>query len=76
MVEQQMTDELMKRRADIFCKKQIPVHITKKDLGWLNGFIKEVGADFIILNEFKLGEMPVFFLEIKNIETFTKEVGG
>ncbi len=70
-----MIDEkTIKDRAEVYSKKQIPVHITKYDGEWLNGFITEVNADFLMINEFKKELMPVFFKEIINIETYTREV--
>lgn len=69
------TDEkIIEDRAKIYSKKHIPVHITKHDGEWLNGLITEISSDFIMLNEFQNKLMPVFFKEIKNIQTYTKEV--
>ena len=67
-------DEMIEDRAKIYSSKTIPVHITKNDGEWLNGFIEEVSIDFLMLKEFKKGLMPVFFSEIRNIETYTREV--
>ncbi len=64
--------EVIKKRCEVYQEKNIPVHITKKDLRWMNGFIKEVSADFIMLDEFKDGPSPIFFSEILNVETFTR----
>ena len=68
-----MTEELMiEEKAKVFSDKKIQVHITKKNGSWLNGSITELNADFLMLQELKEGLMPVFFLEIKNIQTLTK----
>jgi len=72
-----MTDtetEIIKDRANVYSKKQIPVHITKHDGEWLNGFITEVSDEFLMLDEFQNKIMPVFFREIKNIQTYINEV--
>lgn len=63
-------DKMIEDRARVYSSKTIPVHITKTDGEWLNGFIEEVSSDFLMLKEFKKGLMPVFFLQIKNIETY------
>lgn len=65
-----MNEELMviKRKAQFYKDKNICVHISKK-IGWIhNGFIKEISSDFLILDDEREGEMPIFFLEIKEIE--------
>lgn len=67
-------EQIIKDRAEIYSNKQIPVHITKHDGEWLNGFVTEVSDEFLMLDEFQNKIMPVFFREIKNIQTYTKEV--
>lgn len=69
-----MNDEMIKDKAKVYLEKQIPVHITKNDGEWLNGFIEEVSPDFLMIKEFKKELMPVFYTEIVNLETYTKEV--
>lgn len=61
-------------KCKIFLDKQVPVHITRNDKSWANGFIKEVGSTFITLEEFKQGRLVIFFSEIYQIETYTKEI--
>ena len=41
--------EVMIKTAKIYSERNIPVHITKKNKHWLNGFIREVNEDFLIL---------------------------
>jgi len=65
-----INDKLIKDKATIFSKKKIPVHINKKDGEWLNGIIKEVNSKFLMIDEYKKKLMPVFFVEIVNIEPF------
>lgn len=68
--------EGLKTKAKYFFTNLIPVHINlKKDKVWLNGKIEELSADFFILNEFKKGKLPVFFIDIYDIEMF-EEVNG
>ena len=56
--------------SQVYFEKKIPVHITKKDGEWLNGLISEVNSDFLMIKEFKKGEIPVFFLQIQEIERY------
>lgn len=69
-----MDEKMINETAQVYLKKEIPVHITKHDGEWLNGFIKEMGSNFFMIEEFKKERMPVFFSDILNIETYTKEV--
>lgn len=70
-----INDNMIQEKAKIYSEKQIPVHIVKHNGEWLNGFIDEVNADFLMVREFKKELMPVFFKEINYIETYTKERG-
>ncbi len=71
MTDDETTNELkIQKTAQIFFEKQLPVHVSKKNDGWWNGYIQEVCADFIMLNEFKKGLMPIFFIEIVDIESY------
>ena len=60
----------VKRRIQVFFDKEIPVHIVTNSDSWINGFITEVGADFFMVNDRKMGEIPLFFLDIHILETF------
>lgn len=62
------------QKLRVFKDKEIPVHIKTHSDKWVNGFVKEVGSDFVIIEEFKYGEYLVFFREIFTLETYTKEV--
>lgn len=69
--------EILRKKAAYFLRKKIPVHISLKNGRWLNGNIKEIKPDFLVLNEFKIGKQPVFFIEIfqNGIEEFKKGGG-
>ena len=67
-------NEMNNEKAQVFLEKQIPVHIVVRDKDWANGFIKEIGSNFLILDEFKKGRLVIFFFEIITMDTFTKEV--
>lgn len=59
------------KKAEFFFQKLQPVHVTYKKGFWRNGFIKEIGTDLLILDDFKEGETVIFFLEISDLEKFT-----
>lgn len=61
-------------RFKVFLDKEIPVHITRKDGSWANGFIKEISSNFIILEEFKQGSIVIFLSEIDKVDSFTREI--
>jgi hypothetical protein len=56
------------KKAKDFYKRNIPVHLLKRDRQWYNGTILELTNDFFILDERKLGRRVVFFLELYDIE--------
>jgi len=68
--------DLLREKANYFYKNNLPVHVIKKNKEWLNGTITEISADFFILKENKEGEVPVFYLEIFDIEKFKEEKNG
>lgn len=62
-----MDYETLQKKAEFFKEKVRPVHISKKDYMFHNGIILEVSSDFLIIEDEKLGELPIFFEEIKYI---------
>lgn len=71
MIENQ--NDLIEKKIRAYSEKQIAVHIVKKNAEWLNGPITEVSEEFFIIDEFKKGQMPVFYSEISYVETYKKE---
>ena len=62
--------EMIKKKAEFYKEKQQKVHITLvQDAGgrFYNGLIKSIGTDFLIIDDFKLGDMMILFGEIENI---------
>ena len=65
-------DEIYKKCK--FYLDGIKVHIKRnKDKGFYNGHVKEVLAEFIMFNDSVLGDLPVFYSEIEDIEPFTEK---
>lgn len=61
---------LLQQKAKLFFNNGQKVHLSFKKDYWKRGHIKEVSADFFILDESLEGELPVFFLELKDIQLF------
>ena len=64
--------ELKSKKANYYLEEQKAVHIILENGRFFNGVIKSVGTDFLLIDDRKLGETCVFFIELKNIEPFTE----
>lgn len=62
------TNEETKKQILYFYKNKIPVHIQKKNSRFYNGLILEYQSDLLILEDEKLGSIPIYFIEIEFIE--------
>ena len=65
MEEQEI--KVLKGKINYFHEKEIDIHIILNSGQFYNGSIIEESADFFILNDFKLGDVPVFYIEIRNV---------
>ena len=63
-----MKNETKYETAKYFFENKRAVHITLRNKRFHNGIILIVKNDFILFDDERLGEMPLFFLEIENIE--------
>lgn len=59
---------IIKNKALYFKKQNLPVHITKKNRWFHNGKILEIEGDMLILDDLKKKAMPIYFIEIEEIE--------
>jgi len=66
----------VKRKIQVFFDKEIPVHIVTKSDSWINGYITEVSSDFCMVWDRKDGKIPVFFLDIRILETFEGDISS
>lgn len=64
--DERINSNIVKTKGFFELKKD--VHILKISREWLNGTIKEISKDYLIMNERKKGEIVVFFLEMFSIE--------
>ena len=67
--------ELLRKKVDIYFILGTKVHIKKTDGIWKRGIIKEISADFFIIEEALQGAMPIFFQELRGIEPFREASG-
>lgn len=58
-------------KIHFFAAKDKPIHFILKNDRWYNGYVTEEGADYAVINEFKLGQQIVFHVEIVDVEGYT-----
>lgn len=68
-----MIDDYDKKRAEVFFKKSIKVHISKKNGEWFNGIITEISNDFFIIRDQLKGNKLILFSELKKPIEFFRE---
>lgn len=61
-------EELIGKKVNIFFKEGTSVHVVLKTKQFFNGKITDMSADFFMLNDRVLGEMPIFYMEVFRIE--------
>jgi len=66
-------DALLKNQLEFYKKNDMKVHILRTDSRFYNGAVLEVQGDMMILDDIKLGPMPLFFMEIDTVEKFTEK---
>jgi hypothetical protein len=60
---------LLKKKVQIFFDKKINVHVTMNNKTFYNGeLIQPVAPDYFMMIDRKLGELPVFFVQVRDIE--------
>lgn len=63
----------LKKKVRYFFESKIPVHIKKKNTYFHNGIILELEGDLLILDDKKNGAMPIYLMEIFDIEKMEEE---
>jgi len=61
-------EEVNKSKAEFYFNSQSSIHITLTTDRFYNGIIKEILDDKLILDDEKLGETVVMFVEIERLE--------
>lgn len=62
--------QLLEKKARSYNSLGTVVHIKFKRGYFMRGKITEVSNEFFMLDERKLGTMPIFYIEINDIEPF------
>ena len=65
--------EVISKKVNYYFKQKSEVHIVLDNNRFYNGLIKSIGTDFIIMEEYRLGEAIVLFAEIKDIEPYEEK---
>ena len=70
-----MTEDIniISQKLNLYKEKKITIHVILKSRQFYNGIVTELGSDFFMIEDRKLGTMPVFFIEVYNIEPYKKE---
>jgi hypothetical protein len=61
-------NELTKTKVKYFYDNKISVHISKNNGFFHNGLILQYVEDYLIIDDEMNGAMPIYFVEIKEIE--------
>jgi len=69
-------NKILREQLQFYKKNSIRVHIEKKNGFFHNGYILEVEGDLLILDDKKLGAMPIHFIEIKILEKYLEKNGS
>ena len=64
---------IIKEKINIFFKDSKQIHISLKAGFFRNGFVKEVNALFLIFKDRQLGDIPIFYSEINDVEPYLEE---
>ena len=67
-------ENLNRRKAKIFLKENLIVHIKKHDGGFYNGRLFEVKENHLIIHDRKIGQLKILLCEIKVLTEY--EVAG
>ena len=73
-INKETDEEILFLTTKFYFDNQKSIHVTYSDGTWNNGDIVEVKQDFFMLNDFEDGIMPIFFIKVKSIKEFKKEV--
>ena len=65
--------QLIERKANFYKDNNKQVHIKLDNGKFRNGFIKYIGIDFLIIQDFENKEWTLFFLEIFDIEDYREK---
>lgn len=59
------------KRAVIYFKENMPVHIVTNSDQWANGYIKEIYDDYLVVYDRVNGRMAIFYADMRIFSLFT-----
>jgi len=71
--EKEEGDNILREQLEFYKKNDVKIHITKTNSMCYGGKILELAGDLLILDDIKLGTMPIHFIEIKVLEKFKEK---
>jgi hypothetical protein len=69
------SDEVKEEKIQTAYDKKLKLHIVLKSQFWRNGYVKELGAGFFIFTDVKIGDEPIFYVELAKVEIYTGDDG-
>ena len=67
------TNDTILKKAQYYKLRNQYVHIVLDNGKFHNGYIIEINTDFLLFDDRMLGQMPIYFLEIKEIEKYRSD---
>jgi len=68
-----MTDTNINEKIKYAFDNSIRCHLKLKGNSWRNGYVTEIGSEFIIFDDKVNGKEPIFLIEIFDIEPYMEE---
>jgi len=65
-------NKILREQLAFYKKHKLLIHIDKTNGQFYNGYVLEVEGDMLILDDRKLGAMPIHFIEIKLLERYVE----
>ena len=66
-------NKILREQLAFYKKNSVKIHLEKKNGFFHNGFVLEVEGDLLILDDQKLGAIPIHFIEIKILEKYLEK---
>jgi len=71
LITDKMDAELIKKKTAAHFKNNLLIHCAFNSGAWKNGTVTEMSEEFFILDELFEGKMPIFFVELRKVETYS-----
>lgn len=61
-------EEMTRKKLAFFQDHNVAIHLVRTDGRFFNGKVLEITTDHLILDDEKLGALPIYFIEIRFFE--------